>query len=202
MLFAATTGFGTAFSLIFVIGAQNSFVLRQGLLRKHVFWLCLLCATSDAILITAGVVGFGAIVTVYPMLPTAMAWAGGAFLLFYGALRFRAAFQGDYKVVLQGDSAPLWSTLAIGAAFTWGNPHVYLDTLGLIGAVSTKFSDPSQNLAFALSAILASFVFFFGLGYGARILAPMMQSAKAWKILDVLIGSVMWILAAGLLAKV
>jgi len=202
VLVAASTGFGTAISLIFVIGAQNSFVLRQGLLRQHVFWLCLLCATSDAILITVGVVGFGAIVTSYPLFPTFMAWGGGAFLLFYGALRFRAAFQGNYTVVLNGQSAPLWSTLTIGAAFTWANPHVYLDTLGLIGAVSTKFPDPAENLAFALSAISASFVFFFGLGYGARILAPIMQSATAWKVLDVLIGSVMWILAAGLLAGV
>jgi len=199
---SASTGFVTAISLIFAIGAQNSFVLRQGLLRQHVFWLCLLCATSDAILITVGVVGFGAIVTAYPLFPTFMAWAGGAFLLFYGALRFRAAFMGNYTVELNGQSAPLWSTLAIGATFTWANPHVYLDTLGLIGAVSTKFPDPAQKLAFALSAISASFVFFFGLGYGARILAPVMQSATAWKVLDVLIGSVMWILAAGLLANV
>ncbi|MBV1867119.1 MAG: LysE/ArgO family amino acid transporter [Marinosulfonomonas sp.] len=202
MFAAATTGFGTAFSLILAIGAQNAFVLRQGILRKHVFWICLLCASSDAILITAGVFGFGAIVQNHPMLPSIMAWAGGGFLLFYGAARFRAAQRGDYSMVLQGESAPLMSTLAIGAALTWANPHVYLDTLGLIGAVSTRFHDPSQNLVFALGAISASFIFFFGLGYGARILAPYMQSPKAWKILDVGIGSLMWIIAAGLLAGV
>lgn len=196
----ALTGFATGFSLILAIGAQNAFVLRQGLARAHVFWLCLLCATSDALLITAGVLGFGAIVTLYPMLPQIMAWGGAAFLIVYGALRFRAAWKGQYAMQLAGKSNGLWTTLATGAAFTWLNPHVYLDTLGLVGAVSTQYIASAEKTAFGIGAVIASFVFFFGLGYGARLLAPVMQSARAWRGLDVLIGLVMWALAAKLLS--
>jgi L-lysine exporter family protein LysE/ArgO len=199
MLTAALTGFATGFSLILAIGAQNAFVLRQGLLRAHVVWLCLLCAVSDAILITAGVAGFGVITAQLPWLPRVMSIGGGLFLLVYGALRLLAAWKGDYKLVLSGQSAGLWPTLATAAAFTWLNPHVYLDTLGLVGAVSTQFPVPDEKLAFGIGATTASFVFFFGLGYGARLLAPLMQSARSWRVLDVIIGGVMWVLAIKLL---
>lgn len=199
MIQAAFTGFATGFSLILAIGAQNAFVLRQGLIRKHVFWLCLLCAVSDAILIAAGVLGFAAIVTQWPLLPQIMRWGGAAFLLVYGAQRMRAAYQGHYHLHLAGQSAGLWATLATAAAFTWLNPHVYLDTLGLIGAISTQYHMNVERYAFGLGAVLSSFIFFFGLGYGARLLAPIMQSARAWQVLDVLIGVVMWVLALMLL---
>ena len=167
-------------------------------MRQHVFWLCLLCAVSDAILIAAGVLGFGALVTLYPGFPRIMALAGAAFLLVYGAMRFRAALRADEAMTLAGRSAALWPTLATAAAFTWLNPHVYLDTLGLIGAISTQFTGPDK-LAFGLGAATSSFVFFFGLGYGARLLAPLMQSARAWQALDVGIGLTMWLLAVGLI---
>jgi len=199
MLTAAFTGFFTAFSLILAIGAQNAFMLRHGLMRAHVFWLALLFSVSDAILITAGVLGFGALVEQYPLLPVFMVWAGAAFLIVYGALRFRAAWRGEYQMELTGKSAGLWATLTIGAAFTWLNPHVYLDTLGLIGAISTRFEGAALKWAFGISAVAASFVFFFSLGYGARLLAPVMTSAKAWRVLDILIGATMWAIAAGLL---
>lgn len=195
MLSVAITGYLTALSLIMAIGAQNAFVLRQGLLRAHVFWLCLLCGVSDAVLIAAGVAGFGALVGLYPWFPTAMALAGAGFLLVYGALRFFAALKGDYAMALAGQSAGLWKTLATGAAFTWLNPHVYLDTLGLIGAVSTRYDAHDEKIVFALSATAASFSFFFALGYGARLLAPVMQSRRAWRLLDTGIGLVMWGLA-------
>ena len=200
MIGPAVTGFATGFALILAIGAQNAFVLRQGLARQHVFWLCLLCAVSDAVLITAGVLGFAAIVDNAPMLPQIMAWGGGAFLFVYGAMRLWAAYQGDYDLQLGGGSAGLWATLATGAAFTWLNPHVYLDTLGLIGAVSTQYDLSADRYAFGIGAVVSSFVFFFGLGYGARLLAPVMQSARAWRVLDVIIGLVMWALAIKLLA--
>ncbi|MEE9429268.1 MAG: LysE/ArgO family amino acid transporter [Paracoccaceae bacterium] len=199
MVSAAATGFLTAFSLILAIGAQNAFVLRQGLKRTHVFWLCLLCAASDAILIAAGILGFGALVSIYPGFPTIMALAGAGFLIAYGGLRFRAALKGQYEMELAGISKGLWATLATGAAFTWLNPHVYLDTLGLIGAISTHFETYGSKWAFGIGATSASFVFFFALGYGAQLLAPIMTSAKAWRILDVLIGITMWLLALGLL---
>ncbi|TNC67591.1 amino acid transporter [Rubellimicrobium roseum] len=194
---ACVTGFLTGLSLILAIGAQNAFVLRQGLLRAHVLPLCLLCALSDAVLIAAGVLGFGALTQALPGLPRVMALGGAAFLLVYGAQRLWAAWKGDYGLVLSGRSAPLGATLAMGAAFTWLNPHVYLDTLGLVGAVSTQF-EGSHRLAFGLGATTASFVFFFSLGYGARLLAPVMTSAASWRVLDTAIAAVMWTLAAGL----
>lgn len=200
MVTAAAVGFATAFSLILAIGAQNAFVLRQGLLRAHVFWLCLFCALSDALLITAGVLGFGKITENFPAFPQIMALTGALFLFVYGAMRFHAAWKGDYAMVLSGQSPSLWKVLATGAAFTWLNPHVYLDTLGLIGAISTQYTGPGQQLAFTLAAVSASFVFFFSLGYGARFLAPVLQSARSWRVLDTLIGAVMWLLAAGLLS--
>lgn len=199
MITSALTGFATAFALILAIGAQNAFVLRQGLAGSHVFWLCLLCALSDAVLITAGVLGFGYIVTLYPLLPQIMAWGGAVFLTVYGAMRLWAAWQGEYTLQLAGKSAGLWATLATGAAFTWLNPHVYLDTLGLVGAISTQYIDPIEKTAFGIGAVTSSFVFFFSLGYGACLLAPIMQSARAWRILDILIGLVMWALAIKLL---
>lgn len=200
MIGPAVSGFATGFALILAIGAQNAFVLRQGLARAHVFWLCLLCAVSDAILIAAGVLGFGVIVTLYPLLPQIMAWGGAAFLFVYGITRFVAAYRGAYAMQLAGQSAGLWATLATGAAFTWLNPHVYLDTLGLVGAVSTQYAIPSEKLAFALGAMTSSFVFFFSLGYGARLLAPVMQSARAWRVLDIIIGVVMLALAIKLIS--
>lgn len=199
MITAAATGFLTAFSLILAIGAQNAFVLRQGLIGQHVFWLCLFCAASDAVLITAGVLGFGALVSVFPLFPVVLQWLGAAFLFAYAVMRFLAAVRGDHELELVGKSVDLVPTLSVAAALTWLNPHVYLDTLGLIGAVSTNFPSAALKLAFGIGAITASFVFFFSLGYGARLLAPIMQSAKAWRILDFGIGVVMCILAFGLI---
>ena len=200
MITPALVGFATGFSLILAIGAQNAFVLRQGLMRQYVFWLCLLCAASDAILITAGFLGFGIIVAQFPNLPIVMAWGGAIFLFVYGAMRFLAAWKGAYALRIEGQSAGLLTTLVTGAAFTWLNPHVYLDTLGLIGAISTDYPAGSQRTAFGVGAVLSSFVFFFGLGYGARLLTPIFQSARVWRILDVVIGVVMWALALKLIS--
>jgi len=198
MITAAFTGFSTGFALILAIGAQNALVLRQGLTKTHVFPLALFCALSDAILITAGVWGFGAIVGRFPSLPVIMAYGGAAFLICYGAMRMWAAYQGNYEMQIAGKSGSLSSILITAAAFTWLNPHVYLDTLGLIGAISTQFEN-AEKLSFGLGAVTASFVFFFGLAYGARFLAPVMQSARAWRILDLIIAVVMFALAYKLL---
>ena len=197
MILAAATGFSTAFALILAIGAQNAFVLRQGLMRAHVFWVCLICAASDAVLITAGVAGFGAVVARYPALPEFMALAGAAFLFVYGALRLRFALRGGEALDLSGRAQPLGVAIVTCLAFTWGNPHVYLDTLALIGAVSTAF-EGGEKVAFGIGAMTSSFVFFFGLGYGARLLAPVMRRPRAWQVLDALIGVLMWVLALGL----
>ena len=200
MITAALTGFATAFSLILAIGAQNAFVLRQGLARNHVFYLCLLCAGSDALLIVAGVLGFGVITEMYPQLPEIMTWGGAAFLIVYGAMRLWAAYKGEYAMQIAGQSAGLWATLGTAAALTWLNPHVYLDTLGLIGAISVQFTTASLKSAFAIGAVTSSFVFFFGLGFGARGLAPLFRRPASWRVLDLLVGLVMWAIAVKLLA--
>ena len=200
MALAAVTGFTASAAFILAIGPQNTFILRQGLARSHVFALALFCALSDAILITAGVAGFGYIVEMYPVLPEIMRWGGAAFLFVYGLLRFRAVMRNQYDVEITGQPVGLWKALAVCAAFTWFNPHVYLDTVVLLGAISTEFPTTSEKVFFALGAMLPSFIFFFSLGYGARLLAPYMQSARAWRIMDVVIGVVMWLLALKLIS--
>lgn len=202
MISAATTGFFTSITLILAIGAQNAFVLRQGLLRSHVFPLCLFCGLSDALLISAGVAGFGYIVNLAPWFPVVMALGGSAFLILYGANRLYAAWLGEYVLQVEGNSSALWPTLGVAAALTWLNPHVYLDTLGLIGAISTQYTDISEKWSFGLAAALASFVFFFSLGYGARLLTPYMQSTNTWRILDLIIGMTMFAIAVKLLLSV
>lgn len=196
---AGTTGFLTSFALILAIGAQNAFVLKQGIMRSHVFWVCLTCAVSDALLISAGVAGFGIVASQFPSLPRVMSLGGAAFLLIYGLTRFIAAYNGSEQSTVSTKPATLGPTILICLALTWLNPHVYLDTLGLVGAVSTQFTEPAQKVAFGIGAVAASFVFFFSLGYGARFLAPIMQTPRTWQILDVLIGALMWYLAYGLL---
>ena len=194
---AALAGFALGFSLILAIGAQNAFVLRQGLRRAHVFWTCLVCALSDAVLIALGVAGFGALAEGWPWFAVAMRWGGAAFLIWYGARSLRAALAGGAALRAARDEATsLRRTLLTVLAFTWLNPHVYLDTVVLIGSISAQYA---ERLAFGLGAVLASFTFFFGLGYGARLLAPVFARPAAWRVLDAVIGLTMWAIAASLL---
>jgi L-lysine exporter family protein LysE/ArgO len=198
---AGLTGLATSLSLLLAIGAQNAFVLRQGLLQTHVLWVCLFCSVSDAILIAAGIGGFGAVTAAAPWLPVALGLGGAAFLFAYGAGRFLSAWRGGQALAAAGAGGTLSATLGTAAAMTWLNPHVWLDTLGLIGAVSTQYEVPAERRTFALGAIAASFAFFFTLGYGARFLAPLMASPRAWRRLDLGIGVLMWGIAATLAAK-
>ncbi len=198
MTAAFPAGFALGFSLILAIGAQNAFVLRQGLRRAHVFWVVLTCATSDAILITAGVAGFGWIVEAAPWITPVMTWGGAAFLTLYGALSFwRAARQSEALEAAETGAGSLRAALLTCLALTWLNPHVYLDTVVLLGSISTQY-DP-HAAAFGAGAVLASFTFFFTLGYGARLLAPLFARPAAWRVLDLIIGCVMWAIAAKLL---
>ncbi|MDO5632616.1 MAG: LysE/ArgO family amino acid transporter [Paracoccus sp. (in: a-proteobacteria)] len=190
------TGLGTGLSLIVAIGAQNAFVLKQGLLRSHVFAVCLFCAVSDALLIAAGVAGAGALAQAVPWFLPLMRWGGAAFLIWYGARAFRAAATGASVLRASGGTGSLGAALATVAALTWLNPHVYLDTVVLLGAVSARFADKGT---FAAGAMTGSFLFFFSLGYGARWLAPLFARPRAWQVLDVLIGLVMWAIALGLI---
>lgn len=193
MLATFLPGFALGFSLILAIGAQNAFVLRQGLRGEHLFWVCLTCAVSDALLITAGVVGFGALALAFPSVEAVMRYGGAAFLLLYGGLSLRAAWRGGSALVVsEPRRAGLSATLLTVLALTWLNPHVYLDTVVLIGAVSAQYAD---RLLFALGATSASFVFFFGLGYGARLCAPVFARPRAWVVLDAVVGLTMWAIA-------
>jgi L-lysine exporter family protein LysE/ArgO len=197
MLAALAAGFVLGGSLIIAIGAQNAFILRQGLLQQHVFLLVLFCAVSDATLILAGVAGFGEAIKAAPSLLKLVQWGGGAFLFWYGFTAFRRAFQANTLETGQGSGMPLKAALTQCAAFTWLNPHVYLDTVVLVGGISTTFGD--NRWWYALGAVAASFCWFFALGYGARLLTPVFQKPAAWKALDIGIGCVMWLLAVKIL---
>ncbi|MDO5605661.1 MAG: LysE/ArgO family amino acid transporter [Paracoccus sp. (in: a-proteobacteria)] len=192
---AFLVGLGTGLSLIVAIGAQNAFVLRQGLLRSHVFAVCLFCALSDALLIAAGVSGAGALTRIAPWFNDAMRWGGAGFLIWYGLRAFRSALVGGSALRARGQAQGLAATLATAAVLTWANPHVYLDTVVLLGAISADFAD---KRAFAGGAMTGSFLFFFSLGYGARLLAPVFARPRAWQVLDLAIAAVMWSIAASL----
>jgi len=193
------TGVTMGLTLIVAIGAQNAFVLRQGLRGEHVFALCLLCAASDAALILLGVTSFSRIAALLPWVEPAMRYGGAAFLIWYGARSLRAALQSReaLTVTSQGDGLALAKVLATGFALTWLNPHVYLDTVVLLGTISTQF--PGQQGAFAAGAMTASFLFFFSLGYGASRLRPLFARPTAWRLLEGGIAVVMWGIAARLI---
>lgn len=197
MLEAAFQGYAVAISLILVIGPQNAFVLRQGLRREHVGAVVAVCAISDAILITIGVAGFGVLTAAVPGIGEAMRWAGVAFLLVYGALRFKAALQGGEALKpAAGEGASLRRVVATSLILTWANPHVYLDTVMLMGSISAQYA-PYQ-VAFGVAAVLGSISFFSALGFGARLLAPIFARPAAWVWLEVVVGLTMWGIAGAL----
>ncbi len=193
---ALIEGFVTGAGLIIAIGAQNAFVLKQGILKNHVFVTVLLCAVIDAFLITLGVGGFGRLLTSSSLLLSLARWGGAAFLLYYGFRSFRAVFKTESLKITQGkDSLPnLKETITTVLALSLLNPHVYLDTVVLVGSIGAQFPS-SERPFFALGAIIASFTWFFSMGFGARYLGPLFQKPIAWKILDFIIGCVMWLLA-------
>ena len=197
MLDAVVQGYLVSVSLILAIGAQNAFVLRQGLRREHVAAVVAVCALSDAVLIGAGVAGFGSLSAALPWFGEAMRWLGVVFLLVYGALRFRAAARGGEALQpSDAGAAPLGKVLATCLLLTWANPHVYLDTVVLIGSISAQYA-PFQ-LAFGVAAAFGSLSFFTALGFGARLVAPIFARPAAWVWLEVGVGLTMWAIAAGL----
>ena len=196
MLSAFLTGFILGFSLILAIGAQNSFVLRQGLIGRHVFIVALFCSISDALLISIGVAGISIFLSNYIDLVSDWLFSISAIWLSgYGLLRLRDAINGKSVLIAKDSSVnELASTLSFLSVLTFANPHVYLDTVILIGTVSQQFPG-NTKLAYVLGASLASFVFFFSLAYGAKFLSPIMQRPIAWRFLDTFIASVMFTLA-------
>ncbi|MFI7585787.1 LysE/ArgO family amino acid transporter [Spongisporangium articulatum] len=196
-LSSATAGFGLGASLILAIGAQNAYVLRQGLRREHVLTVVGICAASDALLIALGIAGMGALVTSLPGLMTAIRWVGAAFLTGYGLLALRRAVRPDALVADDAAHGSAWAAVAgTTVALTWLNPHVYLDTVVLLGSVARSHGDP---FAFGVGAACASLVWFTGLGFGARLLRPLFARPAAWRVLDVVVAAVMLTLAVGLL---
>lgn len=197
MIWAFLNGFALSLSLIVAVGAQNAFVLKQGLRREHVGPLVLFCAVSDMILMGLGVFGFGALVSAVPAVATVMLWVGAAFVLAYGLLSFRRAFAGgealDPNVAGKGS---LRAALMFCFAITYLNPHVYLDTVLLVGSIAAQF--PDARVGFWAGASAGSALFFVALGYGARLLAPVMTKPRAWQVLEFIIGTVMVTIAAGL----
>ncbi len=192
------TGFFLGLSLIVAIGAQNAFVLRQGLRRSHVFWVALTCALSDAILIIVGVAGFAYLMDQAPWIEPVFRWGGSLFLMAYGLLAFRSAWTGG-GVLDPSEAAKeaLVPTILTCLALTWLNPHVYLDTVVLLGSIASQWE--GQRVAFGAGATTASFVFFFSLAYGARLLTPLFKRPASWRILDVCVGIVMWTIALTLI---
>lgn len=188
-------GCGTGAGLIIAIGPQNAFLLKQGILRNHVFFLALFCSVADALLISAGVSGVGGIIASMPYLMAIAKWGGAAFLFYYGFTAFRSAFRDRTLALEEGTQRPtLKAALGILFVLTFFNPHAYLDAFLLLGSIGAQFHILERPY-FTIGAIAASFVWFFTLAIGAQLLTPYFQKPLAWKILDTLIGLIMWTIA-------
>lgn len=193
-------GLGLAASLIMAIGAQNAHVLRTGLQRRHVGVTVATCVLVDVLLIWAGVAGMGAAVEAVPLAMQAIRWGGAAFLLWYGLRSWRAAFSAQTLPVRDGDTksglrAALWSVIALSLL----NPHVYLDTVILLGGVGGKLPEPARQ-AFTIGAITASVLWFSAVGFGARTLAHWLDRPRVWQGIEVLTGCTMLWMGANLAA--
>lgn len=192
------SGAGLGASLIIAIGAQNAYVLRQGLKRRHVGLVVAICAAIDVLLIGLGIGGMGALIARAPFLLDVIRWAGAIFVFLYGARAFLAAWRGPGHL----DASDGETQTALGAASTvlalsLLNPHVYLDTVVLLGGIGARYGWP-RNAWFAAGAMCASIIWFTTLGYGARLLQPWFEKDVAWRVLDVIVGCVMWWIAAAL----
>jgi L-lysine exporter family protein LysE/ArgO len=198
-LLAALTGLAFGLSLIVAIGAQNAFVLRVGLRRAHVLPVVAVCALSDALLITAGVAGLGTLVDRAPTVLTVARVAGAAFLLGYAAVAAGRALRPGAVLTAEDGDTPTraWPVVATCLALTWLNPHVYLDTVVLLGSVAGTHGD--DRWWFGGGAVVGSLVWFAALGYGARLLRPLFARPGAWRVLDGVIAAVMVLIAVGLL---
>ena len=192
------SGLSLGLSLIVAIGAQNAFVLRQGLKNEHVFWVCFVCAASDAVLMLFGVLFFDQIARLLPWVDNGLRIAGAVYLAYYAVGRFKAAYQNLSALEMtSGVSVSIRSTLVSVAMLTWLNPHVYIDTVVLVGSVASGFGD--ERWFFVTGAISASFVFFFLLGFGAKRMGGWLGRPNAWRILDTVISAVLVLIAFQLL---
>jgi L-lysine exporter family protein LysE/ArgO len=200
VLDALVAGLLTGLSLIVAIGAQNAFVLRQGLIRQYVGPVVAICAVSDLVLITAGVGGIGVVVQDAPTALTVVRWLGVTFLTAYGLRSLWKARHAGALTPAGPEEPRLRGAVLQATALTWLNPHVYLDTVLLLGSIAAHHG-PTGKWWFAVGACTGSILWFTGLGYGARLLSPVLTRSRAWQVLDVLIGLTMlaiaWSLASG-----
>ena len=201
MIFTLIEGFSASGGLIIAIGAQNAFVLRQGLRGQHLFLTALLCSIIDATLILAGVIGFGYFLSNYPDLIVLSKYFAMTFLVAYGCVAMKSAFNPMvmHKRPHEEVSSSLTRTVLLLLGFSLLNPHVYLDTVILLGSIAAQHADHHRGY-FALGAMSASFAWFFGITYGARLLGPFLQKRYAWRIIDSLIALTMWGIALALAA--
>ncbi|MBW8763685.1 MAG: amino acid transporter [Microbacterium sp.] len=214
-MLTALAGLGLGLSLIVAIGAQNVFVLRQGIRREHVLAVVTICALSDAVLIIAGVAGLGFLISAAPWLVVVARWAGALFLLSYGVLAARRAWRGGEELEVDDTGAAASAPAASAAtltrtrlapvilttlALTWLNPHVYLDTVLMLGSIAATHG--SERWLFAAGAVVASILWFSALGFGARYLGRWLRTERSWRILDAVIAVVMISLAVTLVVPV
>ncbi len=193
-----TQGFFLGGSLIVAIGAQNAFVLSQSLKGNHEWLIATICCVCDAVLISAGIGGLGVLLKTMPSLAFWIAIFGIGFLLFYGAMSFKSMFSRHKLETVERSPLTLKKAVVVTLALTLLNPHVYLDTVMLIGSIAnTKF--PDTQWWFAFGAILASFVWFYGLTAFAKVLVPLFKKPRTWQVLDGIIGVMMWVIAWSLL---
>lgn len=187
----AALGFGTGLALIVAIGSQNAFVLRQGIRGEHVAAVVLVCSVSDALLIAAGIAGVGALLQASPVIVDVVRFAGAAFLMAYGVIAARRAVRpGALTASGRQPAVGIGAALSTVLALTWLNPHVYLDTVLLLGSVANQQAQDLRWL-FGAGAIAASVVWFSALGFGARLLRPFFARPSSWRILDGLVAAVM-----------
>ncbi len=202
MFSALFTGFFLGLALIVAIGAQNAFVLRQGILKEHIFYIALFCSLADSLLIIIGILGISYFFENFIFQFSKLIYGLSAiWLFFYGILRFLSAIKANsYISHSTHKSKSLLHAISTTAIFTFANPHVYLDTIVLIGSISSQFFD-LDKIYFGIGACFASFIWFFGLGYGAKTFSPLMQNKFSWKILDFLIALIMFVIAFNLLIQ-
>lgn len=201
MLLAFAKGMGTGAGLIIAIGAQNAFILSQGIRKNHTLVIPTVCFICDAVLVAAGVLGMGRIVAANPKVTAIAGIGGAAFLFFYGARAFYSAFQGSRMEAEAARSTTLKAAVLTTLGVTLLNPHVYIDTILLLGSIAGQFQPPA-HMAFGAGAVTASFLWFFLLSLGAGFLAPLFRTTTAWRILDVVVGMVMWSIALSLVRGV
>ncbi|MEN2827607.1 Arginine exporter protein ArgO [Mannheimia haemolytica] len=188
-------GFIVCFGLIVSIGAQNAFLLKQGILKQHIFWIALLCFLGDVFLMTIGVLGLGTLIAELPVVSFIISLLGAIFLLSYGSRSFISVFKsGEYLVASGENATSLKKALLITFAITFLNPHVYIDTVVIVGSIGGKL-DFNGKIYFLAGALLCSFIWFFGIGYGASLLSPYFAKRRTWQILDAVTGLIMYFIA-------